>query len=126
VKKVTWAPRSFITSVQGNAQDRVRDCVALAVQTAKDNMLHMDVPSPPGGYPRVDYGTLRDNITFELIVGATQIVGRWGVLKREAEGKSLDYAYWLEVGTEHMKQRPWLSLTMDQVWGDWKRMLGAI
>lgn len=123
--KVVWNAGPFLATVRATARDRVRDCAAIAVQTAKENMLHMDVPSPPGGYPRVDTGTLRDNITFELKVKATQVVGRWGVLAREADGKPLDYAYWLEVGTEHMAERPWLSLTMDQVWGKWKEILGV-
>ena len=125
MKQVSWNSGLFIAAVMREAQDRVRDCLAVAVQTAKENMLHMDVPSPPRGYPRVDTGTLRDNITFDMQTGATAVSGRWGVLEREADGKPLEYAYWLEVGTEHMQERPWLSLTMDQVWNEWKRILGV-
>ncbi len=124
--RVEWNAAPWIAALNAEMAERVKACAIEAVAVAKENMQHSDVPSAPGEYPRVDTGTLRDNITFQgPDIEGSRIVGRFGVFERMAGGKPLDYAYYLEVGTRRMAPRPWLTLTIDACWNTWKRILGV-
>ncbi len=121
--RVQWNALPFLQEVERESANRMRDAVALATDYAKSNMMPMS-PAPSGGFPGVDTGTLRRNITFRVEVEPQAVVGRFGVFETHDGGKPLDYAYWLEAGSRG-KQWPWLTLTLDGTAGDVKRILGA-
>ena len=124
---VYWNPAPFIATVRSNAIARIRQAVVLAVATAKTNMqeLGTGVHSEPKAWPAVQSGTLRSEITFEIEISGSEVIGRFGVFATTASGTFLEYAYYLEVGTSRMEPRPWLTLTVDEIMDQVKVFLGA-
>ena len=127
MKRATWNAAPFIAQVNAEAMRRMRNCMVVAVATAKENMQELGpgVPSTPGDYPAKQSTALETEITFDIEASSGQVVGRFGVLGLTGKGKALEYAYFLEVGTSRMEPRPWVTLTFDEVWGEWKRLLGV-
>jgi hypothetical protein len=123
VSRVEWNAGPFLNDVTNEGKRRLTECVVLGTATAKEGMGIS--PSPPGGYPGVDLGTLIQNITFEVDDGPEGPVGRFGVLERTSGGKELEYALHLEMGTKNMAPRPWLTLTINQCTPQWQRILGV-
>lgn len=62
--------------------------------------------SAPGEYPKTDTATLVRNIFSERIGRLHYRVG--------ARGKGAPHGKWLELGTQHMAPRPWLSRTIKE------------
>ena len=127
MKRTTWNAAPFIAQVNAEAMRRMRDCMTVAVATAKANMQELGpgVSSASGDYPAKQTATLTSEITFDIEASSGQVVGRFGVLGLAGTGKALEYAYFLEVGTSRMEPRPWVTLTFDEVWNEWKRLLGV-
>lgn len=121
---VKWNASGFTSAVMKEAERRLADCAAVSVAIAKENMHRLGHPAPPGEYPAIDTGTLRSNITYEVEIEPGQGTARYGVIAREAGGKPLEYAYYLEVGTSRMRPRPWLSLSFNASIPKWKKILG--
>ena len=67
-------------------------------------------PSRPGEAPRVVTGTLRSNITHQVLVDKGDVIGIFGVRK----GIASKYAPALEFGSRKMKPRPFLRPTLMQ------------
>jgi len=77
-------------------------------------------PSAPGFPPNIDYGTLRASIGRNIEVSYGMVNGYvgqdiektdWEYQKRRGEIPSddtVEYGYYLEVGTTNMAARPWL------------------
>jgi hypothetical protein len=103
---------------------RIDQCVQIGASTAAANMEFADEPSSPGEFPRRVTGLLADNISSEVAGDGLNVAGRFGVLVDEAEGVDLIYALLLETGTSKMLARPWLSLTLSEIWDQWKAILG--
>ena len=121
---IVWNASGFENKVMKEAARRLAQCGAVSVAIAKENMHRLGHSAPPGQYPAIQTGTLRSNITYEIEAEHGKAVGRYGVLSREAGGKPLEYAYWLEVGTSRMRPRPWLSLSFQASIPKWKKILG--
>lgn len=60
-------------------------------------------PSMPYNPPAVDSGDLRRSINYKVDVNDNEIVMRVG-----STMKNEKYPYWLEFGTEKMKERPYI------------------
>lgn len=121
---VYWNANPFIQETEGKSEKRMRDAMVYCTDYAKSHM-HPTSPGPPGGFPGVVTGTLRRNITYEIESAPPRIIGRFGVLATEAEGKPLQYALYLETGTRKMAPRPWLTLTLDGALGEVRKILGV-
>lgn len=65
--------------------------------------------SAPGEAPVTDYGTLRNSITTEVLRGANEVRGIVTI--------NTEYAAALELGTERMRPRPYLSRLINE-YGD--------
>jgi len=77
-------------------------------------------PSAPGFPPNIDYGTLRASIGRRIEVSYGMVNGYvgqdiektdWEYQKRRGEipsDETVEYGYYLEVGTTNMAARPWL------------------
>lgn len=63
--------------------------------------------SAPGFPPTVKWGELKGSISYIVIVEAGTVYLYIGTTK--------DYGYWLEVGTEDMEARPWLSVILKKL-----------
>lgn len=122
--RVEWNSKPFEQMVDAEAANRIRDAVVHCTAYAKDNMQNMS-PAPAGGFPGIDTGTLRRNITYDIELSPRGVTGYFGVLETHDGGKPLDYALYLERGTSKMAPRPWLSLTLDGTMNDVRRILGV-
>ena len=67
------------------------------------------VPSAPGEPPHVDTGRLRSSITFEFESSRSQFEARVGT--------NVIYGKFLELGTVHIRPRPWLRPAFFKVIG---------
>ena len=66
-------------------------------------------PSFPNEYPAVMTGDLRDAVSSDALkVGRTAVL-RFGVLPGTSDSDGIGYAYFLEMGTETMSPRPWIT-----------------
>jgi len=63
-------------------------------------------PSAPGNPPGVDTGNLRRNIGWDVSGRRLKLKGRVGTAVGNKQ--SIGYAVWLEFGTKHMAERPYL------------------
>jgi len=110
---------------------RFEQCVKAAAEAAADNMPHSFYPSAPGEFPRRVLENLANNIGYDVHGDFPgNLVARFGVLTTHAaDGTWLIYALYLESGWEsggkHHLPRPWISLTIDEVWDEWKDILGG-
>jgi len=120
---VTINTKAFERMARDAVMEKLRDCCVLAVATAKENMERTGEPSKAYEYPHVDTATLKGRITFKL--DGNRLTGYWGVLSMTAGGKKLIYAKHLETGTENMDPRPWITLTKDECWDRWQKILGV-
>ena len=66
-------------------------------------------PSVEGDYPAPDTGRLKASINYDVEGTGYQIVGRVGSTLTDPP-----YAFYLEFGTIHMAERPWLRPTMSK------------
>jgi len=125
---VDFNPGKIIAVIDATIHARMETAMKLAMNTAKDNMQDMS-PSAEGDMPGIDSGTLKANIEYKIIDSATEIVGAFGVFKASAPNEhtgevvDLIYALYLETGTGapyNMNPRPWLTLTVAEVWDQWQ------
>lgn len=61
--------------------------------------------SKPGEPPHKDTGFLRSSVAWRTEIGDDAL--------RVVVGTSVNYGYWLEMGTTKMAARPWLRPTLD-------------
>ena len=122
-------PGRVIAVIDATIHTRMEAAMKLAANSAKDNMQDIPPPSSIGDMPAIDSGTLRDNIEYKIFDSPSQIIGAFGVFKDTAIDSTTEkvvdliYALYLETGTGEpykMEPRPWLTLTVAEVWDEWK------
>lgn len=125
-------PGRVIAVIDATIHARMEAAMKLAVDIAKENMQQIPPPSQKGDMPAVDSGILKDNIEYKIFDSPSQIIGAFGVFNKTATdpaGKVVDliYALYLETGTTagHMNPRPWLTLTVAEVWDQWQSIFGT-
>jgi len=126
-------PGRVIAVIDATIHARMEAAMKLAAASAMDNMQDIS-PSAVGDMPGIDSGTLKENIEYKVFDSPSQIVGAFGVFKdtamNSATGKVVDliYALYLETGTGEpykMEPRPWLTLTVAEVWDEWKAIFSV-
>ena len=132
---VYWNPAPFKAQVQNNAAVRMRQAMTILVAYAKTEIqeLGTGIHSAPGEFPAAQSTLLRTMITMDFDIGPNSVTGYFGVIE-SSEGeaapgdkaKALKYALFLEVGTENMEPRPWLTLTPDAKMQEVKKVLGVV
>ena len=129
---VDFKPGPVIAVIDATIHSRMEQAMKLASETAKENMQQgLSFPSRPGDMPRADSEMLIRNIEYKVFDSPTEIVGAFGVFKEQdtypENGKVVDliYALYLETGTARMDPRPWLTLTVAEVWDQWQQILGC-
>ena len=88
------------------AAEMVRNQVVRNISTGRP-------PSQPGEFPHVDTGHLRQSIFSDTDCAEGRAI----------VGTPLLYGLYLEVGTEHMAPRPYLSRTLEEMRGQIKPVL---
>jgi hypothetical protein len=66
-------------------------------------------PSFPNEYPAVMSGNLRNAVSSDVKSRANTAYLRFGVLPGTSDSDGIGYAFMLEVGTDVMAPRPWLT-----------------
>ena len=124
--QIQWNREPIDIRVDETLRQRFTECVKLAAGHAAASIPDEPSPSKPGGFPSNWKGNLQESITYDVGGAKLQIRGRFGVLYTHAkDGTYLIYALYLETGTVKMLPRPWVTLTLDEVWDDWKAILGS-
>ena len=124
-------PGRVIAVIDATIHSRMEAAMKLAAASARDNMQDITPPSSVGDMPAIDSETLKNNIEYKIFDSSSQIVGAFGVFNDTAvdstTGKVVDliYALYLEIGTVHMDPRPWLTLTVAEVWDEWQSIFSV-
>ncbi|MFA5054304.1 MAG: hypothetical protein WC565_09610, partial [Parcubacteria group bacterium] len=124
-----WNQGAIDVALGEALKERIDQCVQIGASTAAANMQFADEPSSPGEFPRRVTGLLADNISSEVAGSGLNVAGRFGVLVDDAEGVDLIYALLLQTGWtstagNKVLPRPWLTLTLSEIWDQWKAILG--
>ena len=124
--KIKWNQTAIDVKVGGLLRSRIEECVRLAAEHAVDSIPDIPSPSVPGDFPSNWDHNLEESITYDVHGMLFDVRGRFGVLYTHADdGTYLIYALYLETGTVKMLPRPWVTLTLDEVWDDWQKILGG-
>jgi len=126
----SWDQGPIDVALGESLKERIGQCVLLGATVAAVNMVYADEPSSGGEYPRRVTGLLAENISSEVGGSGLDVAGRFGVLVDEADGVDLIYALLLQTGWtstagKNVLPRPWLTLTLIDVWNQWRAILGA-
>jgi len=126
--QIQWNREPIDIRVDETLRQRFKECVKLAAEHASASIPEEPSPSKPWGFPSNWRGNLQESITYDVRGAKLQMRGRFGILYTHAkDGTYLIYALYLEVGAPqiNMLPRPWVTLTLDEVWDSWKEILGA-
>lgn len=124
--KIKWNVEPINIKIGLRMRGRIERCVALAAAHAAESMPYQPSPSVPGDFPSRWNENLAESITYDVSGMLFTLRGRFGVLyTHAADGTYLIYALYLETGTVKMLPRPWIALTLDEIWDDWQRILGG-
>ena len=96
MKKVIWYGAKVIQKINKTNKRIINKACLMVERDAKKSIGQVSAPSPPGHAPAAPTGRLRSSITHE-IEGTTGRVGT-----------NVEYARYLELGTEKMSPRPFL------------------
>jgi len=116
----------FINVVMANLSDRLEACGAVFVERAVDNFAFSYPPhSMPWDFPHYnpDGETMRDHINYTVFMRGPDMVMQAGIIDDDLPGRLNLYPGYLETGTSKMAPRPWVTITTDEVWGDWAAIL---
>jgi len=117
---------AFTSVVLSNLQHRLEACGELWVESAKANFTFVYPPhSMPWDFPHYnpDGDTMRDHIDYTVFDRGAEMVMQAGIIDDSLGGRLNIYPRMLETGTRFMAPRPWVTITTDEVWGDWAAIL---
>ena len=123
---VQFDPTPFIGVVLSNVSERLEACGSLFVEMAKANFVFAYPPhSMPWDFPHYNEGgeTMKDHIDYTVFDRGAEIVMQAGIVSDDLPGRLNIYPGMLETGTILMAPRPWLTITLDEVWLDWGAIL---
>jgi len=117
----------FINVVMQNVEERLDQCGELFVERARANFVFMaPPPSMPWDFPHIDpreIFEMRDYIKHTVFNRGGAAVMQAGIIDENLPGRLGIYPGMLETGTSIMAPRPWMTITMDEVWFDWQKIL---
>jgi len=64
-----------------------------------------------------------DYIDYRVFDRGNEIVMQAGIIDDGLPPRLNIYPHMLETGTAYMAPRPWLTITMDEVWFNWETIL---
>ena len=117
---------AFTSVVLSSLQQRLEACGALFVEMARANFVFAYPPhSMPWDFPHYnpDGETMRDHIDYTVFDRGAEMVMQAGIIDYDLPGRLSIYPRMLETGTRYMAPRPWVTITTDEVWGDWATIL---
>jgi len=126
---VEFNPTPFVNVVMENVEHRLEAAGELFVERAKENFVYAYPPhSMPWDFPHyreAEEGPtrLRDAIAWRVFDRGIDVVMQAGIIDENLSGRLNIYPHMLETGTRFMAPRPWLTITTDEVWNDWERIL---
>ena len=123
---VQFDPTAFTSVVLANVSKRLEACGEVFVEMAKANFVFTYPPhSMPWDFPHYnpDGETMRNHIRYTVFDRGAEIVMQAGIIDDDLPGRLNLYPGYLETGTSKMAPRPWLTITTDEVWGDWATIL---
>ena len=123
---VQFDPTAFTQVVMANLSERLEACGKVFVERARDNFVFSYPPhSMPWDFPhyKPDGETMKDHIDWTVFDRGNEIVMQAGIIDDNLPGRLNIYPHMLETGTSLMAPRPWLTITLDEVWLDWGAIL---
>ena len=129
---VQFDPTYFTGVVMDSVEKRLDACGKLFVEMAKANFVFAYPPhSMDWDFPHYnpDGETMKNHINYKVFITGTDIFMRAGMIDDDLPGRMSNtgkypgYPALLETGTSKMAPRPWLTITTDEVWGDWATIL---
>jgi len=124
---VEFNPTPFINVVMENIEQRLEIAGELFEERAKANFVATSPPtSEPWDFPNIDPREaveMRDFIAHTVFNRGDSAVMQAGIIDENLPGRLNFYPGYLETGTRYMAPRPWLTITLDEVWFDWERIL---
>lgn len=119
---VQFNATSFIDVVMKNVEQRLEAAGELLVTRAKANFVAVSPPtSEPWEFPHIDpreIVEMRDYIDYNVFDRGGSVVLQAGIIGEELPGRLAVYPGYLETGTATMDPRPWLTITLDESWGE--------
>ena len=123
---VQFDPTPFTNVVMANISERLEACGELFVEMAQANFVFSYPPhSMPWDFPHYNEGgeTMKDHIRYTVFDRGNEIVMQAGIIDDDLPGRLNIYPGMLETGTSKMAPRPWLTITVDEIWLDWGAIL---
>lgn len=124
---VEFNPTPFINVVMENIEQRLEIAGELFEERAKANFVAASPPtSEPWDFPNIDPREaveMQDFIAHTVFNRGDSAVMQAGIIDENLPGRLNLYPGYLETGTSLMAPRPWLTITLDEVWFDWERIL---
>jgi HK97 gp10 family phage protein len=112
--KLIWRSLEYQRDLQRHIKSKMVNVALLLEGEAKILVSRGNVdgsnPSRPGEAPKVVTGTLRANISHQVLIDRGDVIGVFGVKK----GLANKYAPALEFGSKRMEARPFLRPTLLQ------------
>lgn len=125
--RLNWYGPQVLASVGREVERRLDEAAIIVVTNAQDSMAESKggVPitrgagrgtlaSAPGEPPAIRTSNLVNSVDWETIFTAS---GTRAAKLRRRVGTNVKYGLWLEVGTRHIKPRPWLLPALQKATG---------
>ena len=117
---------AFTSVVLSNLSNRLEACGEAFVERAVDNFAFTYPPhSMPWDFPHYspDGLTMKDHIRYTVFDRGAEMVMQAGIIDDGLPPRLSIYPRMLETGTSLMAPRPWLTITLDEVWLTWDAIL---
>ena len=117
---IAFNPEPFIHVVLEGLEERMDAAGELFVEAAKANFVFQYPPhSMPWDFPHHgEKFAMRDAINHTVFRAGYDIVLQMGIIDDNLPGRLNLYPAYLETGTRFMSPRPWLTITLDETWGE--------
>ena len=121
---IEFNPVPFTNVVMNNIEERLEACGELFEERAKANFVFQYPPaSSPWDFPHERSGEMKEAISHVVFNRGDAAVMEAGIIDPNLSGRLNIYPHMLETGTSLMAPRPWLTITLDEVWNDWAQIL---